>query len=671
MKHPRKIAQSLAAVLLAALLVPLAAHATPGRAFSSSDKIVAAYVFQWFTVSGGQTHGVWHPLEGRENWDGSVAFWTRQVKDMMDANIDLLYVHLIPDFETQRVNLFTALSQLRAAGYRVPQVAPFLDPAITFNPAYVGPIDLCTSTGKDTFVNQYIRFYNQYRSVNIDAEGDSYLATMDGHPVLSTWAIDASFHPSCLTRADVVSRLSASLGSLFTNGIYMVSIAGSGLSWADEFNRVFVGNYGGVAYLVDGISASVKPGQWDMLIGTDPGRYQARSGGTTYSGAWDAINGNSTLKRVHIESWNEYTEGTGLYEADPSKPYWQEEGYLQRTDTWGTTARNYIDITAQKAAVFNNVAELNASVLSAVLPAQMEPGETATATVTVRNEGDTQWRGSNGFKLTVDWGTGAVQSFPLDDSQTEADQRTDPLFAGKGGYGGVFRGRPVTFQVSLTAPTTVGTYAPVLRMAQGTTGFGATLAKTVKVMVCEAPVTPTTVYATLAIPAYGDNYFCGDLGDTQRTSDFICTQLGKTGALSFTVGAKPSGSYCAYKTPSDTPNWGLTGNLGHGTQTINHVVCNACGANVIPTTVYATLTIPAYGDNYFCGDLGTPQVTANFVCTQKGYVGGAAFFRTATKPAGSYCAYKTATDTPNSGLLGNFGNNTLVLSEIQCTNHVP
>jgi hypothetical protein len=210
-------------------------------------------------------------------------------------------------------------------------------------------------------------------------------------------------------------------------------------------------------------------------------------------------------------------------------------------------------------------------------------------------------------------------------------------------------------------------------MAQGTTGFGATATKAVKVLVCEAPVTPppTTVKATLNIDDYYDNYFCGNIGDLQRTADFICTQKGNTGALSYAISAKPAGSYCAYKTPGDTPTWGLSGNRGDGTQIINQVVCNACGANVLPTTVYATLMIPAYGDNYFCGDIGNLQRTASFVCTQKGYVGGAVFYRTAAKPAGSYCAYKDTVDSPNWGLLGNRGDGSLVLSAIQCTNHVP
>jgi hypothetical protein len=668
-RSSRRLVLTLSLILFLALSV--AAFATPGRAFVGADKLVAAYVFHWFTATGGQTAGVWHPVEGRIHWDGSVDFWKRQIKDMMDANLDLIYVHLIPAYEPERVNLFTALGQLRAAGYRVPQVAPFLDPAITYDPGSLGPIDLCTTAGKDSFADQYVRFYTQYRAANLDAEGDSYLATMDGKPMVATWALDG-LNPGCFSRTDLESRLAAALGAPFTPGLYMVSLeGGSGFAWANELNRVFVGNYGGAGFLIDGISATVKPGQWDPSIDLDPARYLARSGGTTYSDSWDSILGNPSLKRVHIESWNEYVEGTGLYEADPSKSWWQEEHYPQRSDSWGATARRYIDLTAQKGAPFNTVPELGASFLQAPLPAQLEPGETVSVPIVVRNEGDTAWSNSTGFKLSLAWGNGAGATYPLNDAANEVDARDDPLFSGLGGYGGVFRGRPVTFPTTFTAPVSPATYNASWRMKQVGTGFGATLAWPVKVMVCEAPVAPTTVYATLGIGAYGDNYFCGDLGEVKRTADFVCSRKGYAGALSYATAAKPPGSFCAYKTAADTPNYGLSGNWGHGTQTINGLVCNACGAYVQPTTVYATLGIGAYGNNYFCGDLGDPQRTANFICTQKGYVGGAVFYRIAAKPAGSFCAYKTPADAPNSGLSGNWGHGTQVINEVQCTNHVP
>ena len=96
---------------------------------------------------------------------------------MMAANIDMLYVHLIPSSEEQRVNFFQALNQLRLDGYDVPKVAPFLDPLITW---YKQPlIDVATTTGKDTFVSQYIRFFNQYFSANPDPYADDYLAHAD------------------------------------------------------------------------------------------------------------------------------------------------------------------------------------------------------------------------------------------------------------------------------------------------------------------------------------------------------------------------------------------------------------------------------------------------------------------------------------------------------------
>ena len=39
----------------------------------------------------------------------------------MDANIDVMYVHLIPSSEHERINLFEAMRQLRTQGYEVPK----------------------------------------------------------------------------------------------------------------------------------------------------------------------------------------------------------------------------------------------------------------------------------------------------------------------------------------------------------------------------------------------------------------------------------------------------------------------------------------------------------------------------------------------------------------------
>src|SRR5439155_3947773 len=106
----------------------------------------------------------------------------------MDANIQVMYCHLMgdPAHEQKQINLFQAAAELRAQGYNVPRVAPFFDVPLTFIPqfGYSSPVDLATAAGKDTFVNQYKRFYDEYYSVNTDANADDYLARIDNKPVL-------------------------------------------------------------------------------------------------------------------------------------------------------------------------------------------------------------------------------------------------------------------------------------------------------------------------------------------------------------------------------------------------------------------------------------------------------------------------------------------------------
>src|SRR6266545_2393015 len=70
---------------------------TSAGSFNLNSRIVSTTVFHWFSANNGQLSGPWRPVEGRPAWDGSVPFFKRQIKDIMDANIDMMYVHLIPD----------------------------------------------------------------------------------------------------------------------------------------------------------------------------------------------------------------------------------------------------------------------------------------------------------------------------------------------------------------------------------------------------------------------------------------------------------------------------------------------------------------------------------------------------------------------------------------------
>jgi len=132
--------------LPAALFAQADNLAGAGRAYARTDRLVSATVFHWFGPTDGQLSGPWRPVEGRANWTGETPFWQTQIKQMMSANIDTLYVHLFDSgvHEQRRINLFKALGQMRAAGYEVPKVVPFLDPPLTWFDTH---IDVATTAG--------------------------------------------------------------------------------------------------------------------------------------------------------------------------------------------------------------------------------------------------------------------------------------------------------------------------------------------------------------------------------------------------------------------------------------------------------------------------------------------------------------------------------------------
>lgn len=389
-----------------------------GRPFTSSDRFVSANIFHWFTATSGQGSGPWRPVEGRPNWTGAPDFWARQIKDVMDANIDVLYVHLMPNDDQQRIYLFRALSDLREQGYDVPLAAPFLDPLITWD--ILPEIDCATTAGKDAFVAQYTRFFNQYFGENTDPAAESYLLHINGRVVLNTWHCNPGYvnNVGSLTRADVESRLIAAFGATrptFNNGIYMVATPnGVAPPFADEKTHQFSGPPYYAKFIYNGKkTAGLKPGYWDQNVRT-PGSFAPRSGGTHFASAWNVINsvrlGGSNVDgesfalpiyHVDIESWNEYDEGTGIYAADPGPPYIAPTNLSGNTDVWSNTSnpREYIDTTASAAAVFNDLLQDDARFLSHTIPPLTYRNEPVHVSVTVRNQGNAAWSDAAGYKL--------------------------------------------------------------------------------------------------------------------------------------------------------------------------------------------------------------------------------------------------------------------------------
>lgn len=448
---------------------------TPATSFESSDRIVAATFFHWYASTGGQLRGPWPPLEGRANWTGLTPWWKTQIKQVMMANIDVLYVHLIDDAEIRRELFFAALHELRAEGYDVPKVAPFLDPLITW--INEPNVDLGTAAGKDAFVQQYVRFYTQYFQRNPDPYASGYLARIDGKLILSTWHLFLNFNNvSQFTRNDLESRLAAAFPGLpdFQQGIYMITPALNNptFSFTDERVPLFeINTYFQSNTFNSRKTVQLKAGYWDQNVRT-PGDFLPRAGGVPYANAWNQV--DTTFNLVYIESWNEYDEGTGIYAALPDTNYLINNN--PNTDIWSATddPYEYIRTTAAGAAAFNNQPELGSLFLAHSLPDTMVAGIPQAAQITVRNTGNLSWTHALGISLqqvSSDPVQLGLQGGAIEDTTNEI-----PV------YGGIFRGRPITFDVDLTAPNQPGSLTTRWRMHRNGQPFGDTLTHTIHVI---------------------------------------------------------------------------------------------------------------------------------------------------------------------------------------------
>ena len=87
-----------------------------GYGFDRLQFFVGTTVFHWFGPTEGNLRGPWQPIGGRQCWDGSVEFWKKQIHNIMMANIDTIYLYLIPQYETCRINFFKAYAALRNLG---------------------------------------------------------------------------------------------------------------------------------------------------------------------------------------------------------------------------------------------------------------------------------------------------------------------------------------------------------------------------------------------------------------------------------------------------------------------------------------------------------------------------------------------------------------------------
>ena len=460
--------------------------ATSDKSFAKEEHIISTSFFHWYTKNSGQLNGPWLPRDGRENWTGEPGWWKTQIKQVMLAGIDVMYVHLIPTYEQQRINLFRALYEMRQDGYDVPKVCPFLDPIITWNgqPKY----SLAIETNRQKIVDQYIRFFNQYFSENTDEYADDYIDIIDGRVALDVWHLANNFSDiSSFQRSHMEAPLAAEFGAkhpVFSNGVYQITTESSStFTFADEKVRQFqsqeyshITDYNGIK------SDQLKAGYWDQNI-RNPGTCFKRDGGIHYSNSWVTYPDALTVKRVYIESWNEYDEGSGIYAANPTQIY--RAASNPSTDIWSVSddSLEYIKTTLRGARTFKRF-EYGAKgslILWHDIPTNMIIGETNHCSVYVRNTGFDLWTSTNVLNIPNSYYFGQTEftgekmfgqgRYSFDNLENEADL-----------YLGIFKGRPVKFDVEIIAPYESGIYDTHWRMVQeNVEWFGETITNTIYV----------------------------------------------------------------------------------------------------------------------------------------------------------------------------------------------
>ncbi len=434
----------------------------PGRPYARYVPFVGTSLFHWFLPTEGNVSGPWNPLEGRPAWTGEPDFWVGQIKQIMMANIDAVYVHCINNFEPQRVNFFKACNTLRREGWEIPKIAPFLDPFYLWREK---PIDVSSRAGKDEYARHYIRFFDQYFSENQDSLAETDILHVDGKVTLASWWVFSMLQNlEALTRDDVERRLMTALRNRMpslSQGIYMMSTAliDPDYTFTDERMIMFSGYAYAIHCVHKGIDAwHAQAGYWDQNI-RNPGYFLPRDGGRHYRSAWDIIAFNMPyVHRVYVESWNEYDEGSGIYAAAPVAPL-VNEAMHSNTDVFShkNDPFEYINTTAQGAARINGRPENDAAILGVEAPTSAQPGNQVDIRVVVRNQGNGRWSGAAGYALRL----GSDVIVPINDQADEI-----PL------YGGIFRGRPVTFNARVPAGTVRGKLEVEISMTKDGVPFG-------------------------------------------------------------------------------------------------------------------------------------------------------------------------------------------------------
>lgn len=300
---------------------------------------IGAVFFHWYGMNdnglpNGQFFSPWLPLEGRDKWDGSVDFYARQTLLYSYANFNMIPFQDVHNRTQDQRNHLTAIKQLRdvdarrtligelqkeyatvvfkdatAEDLRVPKVSPFIDQG-SFPDA--GRIkDFTKTADKEEF---YTHLSDLCRDV-IDILGPEGFAWHQGRVLVNVWYVPGAES----AKRDFFPWVSTKLQEEFGFKAYFSTHHAWKTAGADEFNYLF----GGTTNIVEWNSK----GNVDLLVGYWPPEnaphsyWVPRDEGRTLRKGLEEVQErfqDSCVNRpriIWVESYNEYTEGSGVYPA--------------------------------------------------------------------------------------------------------------------------------------------------------------------------------------------------------------------------------------------------------------------------------------------------------------------------------------------------------------------
>lgn len=298
-----------------------------------------AVFFHWYGMDdnglpNGQFYSPWVALEGRDKWDGSVDFYARHTLLYSYAGFNMIPFQDVHDRVQDQRNHLTAIKELRDVDTRrslmremeaeygievfrgagaedlaVPKVSPFIDQGSFPDASRVK--DFTKTADKEEF---YTHLSDLCRDV-LDILGPEGFAWHQGRVLINIWYIPGAES----AKRDFYPWINTKLQEEFGfKGYFSVHHAWK-TAGADEFNYLFSGK--------TDLAEWNSQGNVDLLVGYWPpdnaphSYWVPRAGGGTLRQGLQQVKERfeepcvKAPRIVWVESYNEYTEGSGVYPA--------------------------------------------------------------------------------------------------------------------------------------------------------------------------------------------------------------------------------------------------------------------------------------------------------------------------------------------------------------------